>query len=434
MHDIEKTFDYQVNQKLTFCIFLLFRTTQLFLIINMYISEIAAAAYRRMFFRRWKIFILFFIVTVILYLMTFQPGILCHILGMKWIMVYIESQANLTSLSVGKSAALPNITKSINRTILANAIPVASLPVVYLDKDIKHFEGAVRANVTKIPRIIHQTWKTHNVPIEFAEYAKTWLKQNPDWEYWFWTDKDAETFIKSKYPKYYDMYMKYPQAIHRADAMRYFILYEFGGWYADLDIEDLKPLDHLGKKHNCIISQEPWGHVLFIWNRLRLACNALMAARPKHPYFKYVIEQLPKNAPKKNVGPMATTGPIMIDNTLYQYEKIVKKAKIFNNSDTVYLANPDYFLPILSGNGLPPVKKACARRQDNALKKRICDRLNKEKWANRPPPEAYTNHVWIHTYYHPDLGKKKYKNIFQLVPKTVNVSTIFMRMSRNSTG
>jgi hypothetical protein len=305
--------------------------------------------------------------------------------------------------------------------------------VVYLDEDLETLVNVTRKNNSIIPQIIHQTWKTHDVPSEFAEYVKTWVHQNPGWEYWFWTDAEAERFIKFRYPKYYDMYRNYPKAIHRADAMRYFILYEFGGWYADLDIEDLKPLDKLGKTHNCIISQEPWGHVLFIWKRTRLACNALMAARPKHPYFKYVIEQLPKNAPKKkNVGPMSTTGPIMIDSTLYQYEKLLHQNN--NLSDTVYLANPDYFLPTLSGNGLPVVKKTCATKQSNDLKKRICDRLNKEKWSNKPRPESYTNHLWIHTYYHADMGMRKNRSIFDLVPTTVNVANVLLEVEKNATG
>ncbi|XP_064627635.1 uncharacterized protein LOC135487611 isoform X2 [Lineus longissimus] len=310
------------------------------------------------------------------------------------------------------------------------------LPVVYLDKDMNSFESTLRGNVTKIPRIIHQTWKTYEVPQEFAEYTKTWLKLNPGWQYWFWTDKDAEKFVKFKYPKYYDMFKNYPEPIHRADAMRYFILYEFGGWYADLDMEDLKPLDDFGKIHNCIISQEPWGHVLFIWHRTRLACNALMAARPKHPYFKYVVEQLPKNAPKNGkTNAMATTGPIMIDSTLYQYEKIMKQSNTFKQNETVYLANPDYFLPILADNGLPAVKKACAHLPNTSseLKKYVCVRYEKENWSNKPLPESYTNHVWIHTYYHADIGNKTNASIFELVPGTVNVTNVLINLEKEAT-
>ncbi|XP_064629555.1 uncharacterized protein LOC135488728 [Lineus longissimus] len=312
------------------------------------------------------------------------------------------------------------------------------LPVVYFDADIKRSGGLkndLGGKNARIPRIIHQTWKTHDVPKQFTEYAKTWVQHNPGWEYWFWSDAEAERFIKFKYPQYYDMYRNYPQNIHRADAMRYFILYEFGGWYADLDVEDLKPLDDLGKQHNCIISQEPWGHVLFIWHRTRLACNALMAARPKHPYFKYVVEQLPKNAPKKKDGPMATTGPIMIDRTLYEYEEIMKQNNTFKQNETVYLANPDYFLPKLSGNGLPDVKKACARLPNTTseLKKSVCARYEMENWSNKPLPESYTNHVWIHTYYHADIGKKTNTSIFELVPGTVNVTNVLINLEKEAT-
>jgi hypothetical protein len=340
-----------------------------------------------------------------------------------------RGQANVaTSPDIAMKTTTKQSTKS-TATIKPDApARIASLPVVYFDDDMKNFEGVMRGNDPKIPRIIHQTWKTHDVPAEFAAYVKTWIKQNPGWQYWFWSDAEAARFIKFKHPKYYDMYENYPEAIYRADAMRYFVLYEFGGWYADLDIEDLKPLEELGNTHSCIISQEPWGHVLFIWNRTRLACNALMAARPNHPYFKYVIEQLPANAEKREKGLMEITGPKMIDNTLSQYERIMNQSKLHSHSNTVYLADPDCFLPTLSGNGLPEVMKACKSEQSNDKKKRICDRLNKEEWANQPPPESYTNHVWIHTYYHANLGTRNNISVFDLVPTTVNVTAVLLVM------
>eukprot|EP01052_Picozoa_sp_SAG31_P020854 SAG31_NODE_1586_length_7821_cov_3.086765_2_plen_123_part_00 len=79
----------------------------------------------------------------------------------------------------------------------------------------------------------------------FEPRIQSWLRVNPGWEYRFWTDADNKELIKTKFPEYLEMYEWYPENIQRADAIRYFILYEFGGVYADLDFEALQPLDQL---------------------------------------------------------------------------------------------------------------------------------------------------------------------------------------------
>jgi mannosyltransferase OCH1-like enzyme len=309
-----------------------------------------------------------------------------------------------------------------------NAADDPKFPIVYLDKDVKNFSRLANKEF-KIPRIIHQTWINYDIPAKFVQMVKTWHKVNPDWEYWFWTDKDAEKFIKMKYPRYYDMYKRYPQNIHRADAMRYFILHEFGGLYADMDVEALKPLDDLAHQHHCIIAQEPWPHTVIYWHKTRLACNALMAARPKHPFFNLVLEHLPSNAARGGKGEvMDKTGPKMIDRLVTEYEKLKKKN--FMSSETLYLGNPNSFLPTIAGNVLRLVKIKCKSKQSNALAQKICDQLKRENFANKIPAEAITDHKWVHTYY--GIDKKKSENIFKLVPHAKNVQEMLEKMAKKA--
>ena len=46
-----------------------------------------------------------------------------------------------------------------------------------------------------------------------------------------------------------DLYDHYPHDINRADMRKYIILYVYGGVYADLDVECVKPLYNLTAKH-----------------------------------------------------------------------------------------------------------------------------------------------------------------------------------------
>lgn len=87
-----------------------------------------------------------------------------------------------------------------------------------------------------VPKIIHQTWKTEQVPDAWAPSSASWTNLHPDWTYILWTDDDIDVYIKSKWPDDYDMFKNLPYAIQRVDLWRYYVLRDFGGLYSDLDI------------------------------------------------------------------------------------------------------------------------------------------------------------------------------------------------------
>jgi mannosyltransferase OCH1-like enzyme len=134
-----------------------------------------------------------------------------------------------------------------------------------------------------IPKIIHQTWKTEEVPIEWEESRASWQRFHPDWQYMFWTDRDLERFITKRYQWFTGIYRDYPYAIQRIDAARYFILYEYGGIYSDLDIICKRNCDFLLSHAAIIPKTEPLGF-----------SNDLMLVEPKHPFFLQMIANLAK--------------------------------------------------------------------------------------------------------------------------------------------
>lgn len=60
-----------------------------------------------------------------------------------------------------------------------------------------------------------------------------------------WTDSSSRQFVAENYPWFLDTFDSYRYNIQRADAIRYFVLYHYGGVYIDLDIGCLKPVDPL---------------------------------------------------------------------------------------------------------------------------------------------------------------------------------------------
>ena len=102
------------------------------------------------------------------------------------------------------------------------------------------------------PGILHQTWKTKDLSAvpEFKACAQTWRLHHPGYTYRLWDDRENSEFVKAKFPSYHDAWMSFDKNIKRIDSIRYMWMYEYGGVYADLDMECLRSLDSLMKLHD----------------------------------------------------------------------------------------------------------------------------------------------------------------------------------------
>jgi mannosyltransferase OCH1-like enzyme len=133
-----------------------------------------------------------------------------------------------------------------------------------------------------IPRIIHQTWKSREVPARFQAAARSWRDRHPGWEYVLWTDIDIDRFVRDHFPGLVALFRRYPDQIQRVDAFRYLLLQRVGGVYADLDIECLRSFEPL-REHRVVLPRTaPVG-----------LSNDLMMAAPGHPLFQALIDGLP---------------------------------------------------------------------------------------------------------------------------------------------
>lgn len=171
-----------------------------------------------------------------------------------------------------------------------------------------------------IPRILHQTWKTYEVPEEWWDCVNSWKRHHPDWEYRLWTDDAGEDFVARHYPDFLATFQNYPYGIQRADAIRYLVLHHHGGVYADLDYECLRPLDPLLRDHTAVIGLEPDAHAAF--SKVdHMLCNALMASEPGHPFMAAVIRHLQEaiHGTVADFDILATTGPLMLNQVHASY-------------------------------------------------------------------------------------------------------------------
>jgi hypothetical protein len=164
-----------------------------------------------------------------------------------------------------------------------------------------------------IPRLIHQTWKSAEIPREWESFQQTWTERHPHWTYKLWTDDDFLPFVQEHFPGFLKTFNEYSYQIQRVDAFRYLILLKYGGVYADLDIECLSSVDALIANREFVIAAEPSVHAQWI-GLDTLLCNAFMASIPGHPFLAEVLEELQRVSPRITLHNevLFTTGPAML--------------------------------------------------------------------------------------------------------------------------
>ncbi|KAI9332393.1 hypothetical protein BDR26DRAFT_806481, partial [Obelidium mucronatum] len=117
--------------------------------------------------------------------------------------------------------------------------------------------GHVLGAPAAIPRLVLRTFWTRD-PAAIAAAARngsdpakarlawfsSWTNLNPAHIQLILDDAAGDAFVKSHFAKsVVDAYQKLPLVVQRADMIRYLMLYEFGGVYADMDTQCLLPVE-----------------------------------------------------------------------------------------------------------------------------------------------------------------------------------------------
>lgn len=158
-----------------------------------------------------------------------------------------------------------------------------------------------------IPKIIHQT-----APSDKNKWKEEWFKCQESWKMYFpepeykhimWTDEDLNLFIKNEHQDFYDIYQNYDFHIKRIDIARYFILYDYGGIYVDMDYECYENFYEKIPHNKISIVESPYS-----WEKLQ---NALMISPKNNNFWLKVIEEA-KERTNKHV--LEATGPKLISD------------------------------------------------------------------------------------------------------------------------
>ena len=97
-----------------------------------------------------------------------------------------------------------------------------------------------------IPKIINHIWLQGNIPDKYIDNYKDWGDLHPLWEHKIW-DETSLVLLCSK--EQINQYKKLNTLINRVNFLKYILMYNVGGVYADLDTHPLKSIDDLLNEH-----------------------------------------------------------------------------------------------------------------------------------------------------------------------------------------
>lgn len=184
-----------------------------------------------------------------------------------------------------------------------------------------------------IPQVIHQTYKTKELPLRLKKYQEKLLGLHSGWKYYLWDDQDNAELLQKYYPALYECYQRLPLKIMKVDFIRYVYLYHYGGLYLDLDYELLKPFDFLD--YSLVLPMETDSKRDF-----RLG-NALLASVARHPFWEKVLEEINCRCLDLSVfieedDVIDLSGPGLVTKVYLKY---------FNNDPLIFLPARNFFNP-----------------------------------------------------------------------------------------
>ncbi len=196
---------------------------------------------------------------------------------------------------------------------------------------------------------------------------------------------------------------------HSSEILRYFVMYEYGGFFADLDVEFYRSIqEKLLRPHTCIIAQEPLVNTLIICDNGEsvepLASNKIMICAAHHPFIKFILQNV---IFKHKDGKLCDLSDRSYFHKLV-HEYIQKTINETSKDVKIFLAPSDFFLPTFEKDKIPFVKKKCQEHPPivnemdekmNARKKMqamLCQKLKANNFENKPNvTTSYTYSHWL---------------------------------------
>ncbi|KAI5461824.1 putative glycosyl transferase [Mariannaea sp. PMI_226] len=115
----------------------------------------------------------------------------------------------------------------------------------------------------------------------WGESVQSCKDMHPGWQTYMWTDEKAEEFVAQRFPQVLDIWKSYRYPVQRIDALRYMVLYEYGGVILDMDLKCTRGLGPLRRFQFVAPEAHPVGFSI-----------GFMMASKQNPFVRDLVDNL----------------------------------------------------------------------------------------------------------------------------------------------
>ncbi len=260
-----------------------------------------------------------------------------------------------------------------------------------------------------INKVIHQSWKTNEIPFLFKNMKQGWIDRHSEWQYHLWTDIENRELIKQHYPWFLSTFDSYTEGVMRADACRYFYMHRYGGLYIDLDMEPLKTTDELIIKFVPNERTEPvafLGYLSDMYDHDENIPNAWMLSTPGHPFWLFCGMMMVKRATMGINGAENLTGPKMLTLAVEEYARTMSLISGKDYGSVLKGSTMIHDLQVLEPGLIYPVSwyhpKGLSEFCESFGKPALTDSIDKSvkdpEKCKQSLPNAYAITYWAHSW------------------------------------
>jgi len=198
---------------------------------------------------------------------------------------------------------------------------------------IERTDETAPREVSGVPLVIYESWKTNNVPEKMKENIYNVCKMNPEFDYYLYDDEACLKFIKDNYEQdVVDAFNSLKPGAYKSDLWRYCILYKNGGVYMDIKLYSTEPLIHIIKDNPVIFVRDVSEFFLLTYLPIlknlssdkpcnNAIYNAFMVSPPNNIIFKECIDDIANSCKFKlyKRNPYDITGPCLLGEIVEKY-------------------------------------------------------------------------------------------------------------------
>jgi mannosyltransferase OCH1-like enzyme len=206
--------------------------------------------------------------------------------------------------------------------ILASALLFIIYACFYNTYSVPHHIGRedkmAPKEINGVPLVIYQSWQSHIVPKGMKENILKTVENNPEFDYYLFSDADSRAFISANYDaRVVKAFDSLRPGAYKSDLWRYCILYKQGGIYFDIKMVPLVPLKNILESHSTVFVKD-------IKNPERLSeCvwNGLMISPPKNEIFQHCIDEIVESCEKQlyRRNNLDITGPCLLGRKIKEH-------------------------------------------------------------------------------------------------------------------